>query len=209
MTRKPWYPVVLCLLVGIALAAVFYPTAQAQSQTSPTSIEEAIVASTADNRATQPGVVFSTIVPGAPSNLRVTLNGTQLTLQWNAPASGDPATDYIIDVSSASQSSQPAPAVQSFRTFSPQTSQVINNPPPGTYFVTVRALNSSGASGPSNEISGTIPGPGGCTLPGAPVLQPATVNGTSVRFDWSAVGGAVGYLVQGGPTSGSTVAFCG
>jgi len=88
--------------------------------------------------------------PGAPSSptaLSATSTASSVTLRWNAPGTGTVPSGYVLEVGSA-----PGAANLAVVQLGAQTSYVAAAPPAGTYYVRVRAVNSRGASGPSNEI---------------------------------------------------------
>jgi predicted phage tail protein len=125
-----------------------------------------------------------------------------VTLQWTAPSGGDAATSYVVEAGSSSGLSD----IASLNTGSTSTTLVVIGVPTGTYFVRVRAVNSSGTSAPSNEVVVVV----GPVTPCSPVLPPtglaANVNGSSVAFTWSAPAGCVptSYVIQIGTSSGAS-----
>ena len=91
--------------------------------------------------------------PEAPSNLSFTVApGGLVTLAWDAPAAGEPVTAYMVEAGNAPGLANLA----SIPTGSTATS-FLASAPTGTYFVRVRALNSAGASAPSNEVTLVVP----------------------------------------------------
>ena len=92
---------------------------------------------------------------GAPvlnNNQPVQSSGPTVTLSWSAPATGLP-TSYTLEA--AATPGGPA-ALANFNTGSTQTSLVVPNVPPGTYFVRVRGVGASGPGPTSNEIALTV-----------------------------------------------------
>lgn len=83
--------------------------------------------------------------PVAPHSLSVSGSGSTVNLRWIAPAGGT-HSGFIIEAGSAPGLADlavlPVGNVTAFSTTAPS----------GTYYVRVRAVNSRGASGPSNEI---------------------------------------------------------
>ena len=69
-----------------------------------------------------------------------------MTLRWTAPA-GTPPDGYVLEAGSATGLAD----LVSVRLGS-QTSYAAAAPPPGTYYVRVRAVNGRGAGEPSNEV---------------------------------------------------------
>lgn len=91
--------------------------------------------------------------PEAPSNLAFSLApGGMVTLSWDAPAAGEPMTSYMVEAGSA-----PALANLASVSTGSTTPAFAATAPAGTYFVRVRALNSTGASAASNEVTIVVP----------------------------------------------------
>ncbi len=147
--------------------------------------------------------------PGAPTDLRYLLSGSNLTLSWTH--STGPFTSYLINVGST-------PGVADLAVFPttsfvdpsklPQYLSSLNNPvaPTGSYFVTIQGVN-SGVVGPlSQEINIVIPG--GCVAPGAPENLTAIVRGASSWIAWNpGTGGSPsGYVLQASTASGANFA---
>ena len=90
-------------------------------------------------------------VPPQPSDVRSSVAGNQVTVEWRAGAGPGLATAYKIEAGSA-------PGLADLATFQQgATLFVANGVPPGTYFVRVRALNSGGAGAASSELVVTVP----------------------------------------------------
>jgi hypothetical protein len=90
--------------------------------------------------------------PQAPTGMRATVAGSQVSLAWNAPAAGPVPASYVIVVGSAPGLSN----VLVYPTGSPAT--VLGAvAPAGVYYVRVQAQNPCGLSGVSNEIVVTVP----------------------------------------------------
>jgi hypothetical protein len=87
--------------------------------------------------------------PAAPSPLTMTVNGNAVTLQWTAPSGV--VTTYLVEVGSIAGGTDLA----NFVTGNANTS-LMAIATPGTYFVRVRARNTCGTSGPSNEVVVTV-----------------------------------------------------
>lgn len=143
----------------------------------------------------------SLVAPGSPSNLGATVTGSTVVLIWTAPASGDPATTYVLQAGSAAGLSNLA----NFSTGSTATTYTANGVAAGTYFVRVLAGNGAGQSAPSNEITITV---GGATnAPGAPAAVTAAVSGSTVTLAWTAPlsGGApTTYWLEAGSAPGAS-----
>src|SRR6185503_464361 len=96
--------------------------------------------------------------PGNPANLSAVVSGGRVTLTWSAPAGGDAAASYVIEAGSATGRVDLA----NFDTGSSAASLIADGVAPGIYFVRVRARNSAGTSGTSNEVVVTVTGSGSC-----------------------------------------------
>jgi hypothetical protein len=141
--------------------------------------------------------------PGSPSSLTVAVSGSTVTLNWSAPTTGGPATSYVLEVGRAPADSSIAVS----DTGSTSTTMTALSVSFGTYFVRVKARNSAGASGPSNEVVVLVgPGATGCTTPPtAPGSLSMSVAGQTVTLGWTAPGGPITtYIVEAGSSSGAT-----
>jgi hypothetical protein len=85
--------------------------------------------------------------PSQPTALSATNTASTVTLRWTAPSGAAP-TGYILEAGSA-----PGLANLAVVQLGAQTTYVAAAPPPGTYYVRVRAVNARGTSAPSNEIT--------------------------------------------------------
>jgi len=118
--------------------------------------------------------------PGAPSNLTASAGNSQVTLNWTA---GSGATSYNI-YRGTSAGGESTTAIATNVGGAPYTNTGLTN---GTkYYYTVKAVNSAGTSGASNEASAT---------PAAATIQGIDLVVTSVTLNPSA------------PTTGSHVVF--
>lgn len=139
-----------------------------------------------------------TVPPGAPGSFASTVSGSSVTLTWTAPATGGAPSGYTLDAGTGPGQSN----VGSFPVGN--TTVVTVTAPNGTYFVRVRATNSAGSSGPSNEI--TVVVGGAVPLPGQPLDLLATVSGARVTLTWQAPvsgGPPTGYVIDAGTVSGA------
>ncbi len=120
--------------------------------------------------------------PAPPTNLRAALTGANLVISWDPPADSS-VTTIVADVGTASGTANLASAAPLGK-FGPF---VVPNAPAGTYFVRLRAVGSSGASAPSNEVQVTVGSGGGSSgAPLPPTGLRATVGaGGLVNLVWS------------------------
>jgi hypothetical protein len=88
--------------------------------------------------------------PSAPVDFRFAVGGRDVTLTWNAPATGG-AVSYLLEAGSA-----PTLANLLVAPVGSQTT-IVTPAPPGTYYVRVRAQNACGTSQPSNEQTIVVP----------------------------------------------------
>jgi hypothetical protein len=101
-----------------------------------------------DLRATDMAVVPA---PPPPSDVRGSVAGGQVTVEWRAGAGPGLATAYRLEAGSA-------PGLADIATFQQSASVfVASGVPPRTYFVRVRALNNGGAGPASSELVITVP----------------------------------------------------
>ena len=136
--------------------------------------------------------------PSAPANLQASTTGGVVTLAWTAPTSGGPVIEYVVDAGSSSQQSNLYSAAVGLTT-------TLSAPaPPGTYFVRVRARRTSGLSGPSNEVTVVVGGPGPCAALSPPTMLTHSVAGQLVQLSWPTVNGATGYVVEAGSQAASS-----
>jgi hypothetical protein len=140
------------------------------------------------------------VAPAAPSGLSGTVTGSTVTLTWTAPVGGDAPSSYIVQAGSAPGLSDLA----SFDTGGTATSLAVLSVPGGTYYVRVRANNSAGASGPSNEFLLVIAGAAPCGSLSAPTGVSASVTGNTVVLSWSTPAGCAptNYIIQAGSAPG-------
>jgi hypothetical protein len=129
---------------------------------------------------------------GAPQRLSSFVQGSTVGLSWGS-VSG--AVGFLVEAGSApglaNLASVPAPLSGNY---------VANGVPNGTYYVRVRAVDSSGTPGPpSNEVIVGV-GPTPCIPPTA--LTIATNVGGSVGLRWAAATGATSYILEAGTAPG-------
>ncbi len=138
-------------------------------------------------------------VPGAPTGLTASVNGSFVTLTWQAPSGDCAPTSYVIEAGSGSGLSNLA----SFSTGTTATTFATAGVGAGTYFVRLRSANGTGTSAPSNEIQVTV---GGCSAPpAAPTGFTSQVSGTSVSLSWTGASESpTGYVIEAGSSPGSS-----
>ncbi|HWG72759.1 MAG TPA: fibronectin type III domain-containing protein, partial [Acidimicrobiales bacterium] len=147
-------------------------------------------------------------VPGAPSAVGATAGSGQVSLAWTAPASdgGSAVTGYNVYEGTAAGGEATTPVNGSTPLAATTTSYVVGGLTNGTtYFFTIKAVNSVGTSGPSDEVSATPAAPP--AVPGAPTGLAATAGNGQVSLTWTpptSTGGSTitGYDVYQGTTTG-------
>ncbi|MFC5405543.1 DUF4832 domain-containing protein [Cohnella soli] len=133
------------------------------------------------------------VAPDAPSNLQASPGNAQISLTWNDPGG---ATSFTVLRSTTSGSGYAQ--IASGLTATSYTETGLTNGT--TYYYVVRAVNSAGASGNSNQASAT---PASIPVPSAPASLTATAGSSQVSLSWPASSGATSYTVLRSTTSGS------
>ncbi|MCX6553136.1 MAG: M12 family metallo-peptidase [Acidobacteria bacterium] len=139
-------------------------------------------------------------VPGAPTGLTVTVAGSSVVLNWQAPSGACTPGYYVIEAGSASGLSNLA----LFSTGNAATTFAATGVASGRYFVRIRSGSQAGISAASNEVNFTAGAPP-CTLaPSPPMDLSRTVSGTTVRLTWNAStwGNPTSYVVEAGSSQG-------
>ncbi len=125
--------------------------------------------------------------PGAPTGLTASFIGRTIAIAWTAPTTGDPVTNYVLEVGSA-----PGLANLVVLPVGAGLSFVAPGVPDGTYWLRVRGSNAAGIGVPSQDLGVTMGVAGGCVgLPYAPVLQAPAISGSLLSLAWDAPGGTV------------------
>lgn len=146
-------------------------------------------------------------VAGPSGNLSAAVNGSTVTLTWAAPTSSDPATSYMVEAGSSSGAAN----IASLDTGNAATTLTVASVPAGTYFVRVRARNSSGVGAASNEVTFTVGSTPCAGAPGAPTGLQGSVSGSrypyTITLTWIAPAGTcapASYVLEAGQSSGSS-----
>jgi fibronectin type 3 domain-containing protein len=129
--------------------------------------------------------------PAVPTGLQATAGNAQVILNWNAIAG---ATSYHVkrSASSGTETQISAPVSNSF------TDTGVTN---GTkYFYVVSAVNSTGESANSSEVSATPTAP--AVPPATPTGLQATAGNAQVSLSWNASTGATSYNVKRSTVTG-------
>jgi hypothetical protein len=127
--------------------------------------------------------------PATPTGLTATAGNAQVSLSWNA-SSG--ATSY--HVKRGTTSGGPYTQIGAPASTSYSDTTVTNGTP---YYYVVSAVNSSGESANSSEVSATPVAP-----PAVPTGLSATAGNQQVSLAWTASAGAASYNVKRGTVSG-------
>jgi hypothetical protein len=141
--------------------------------------------------------------PTSPIGLVATVIGSAVTLNWNAPASGDPVTTYVLEAGSSSGAADLA----NFSTGSTALSYGATGVGAGVYYVRVRAQNAGGTSAASNEVVVTVVATSCTSPPNPPTGLAATTSGNTVTLRWTAPSGGCApssYVLQAGSSAGGT-----
>jgi predicted phage tail protein len=136
--------------------------------------------------------------PGAPSGLIAAAAGSNITLSWTAPTTGGTPSAYRIEAGSGPGQANLADVWAGGAATTFHAGGVSD----GQYYLRVRATNSGGTSGPSNEAIMMV----GCVAaPASPTGFAITrQNGGTVTFGWNAAtGGPTTYVLEAGNATGS------
>jgi hypothetical protein len=114
------------------------------------------------------------VPPSPPANLLGLVNGSSLGLAWRNTFGGGAPTGLILDVTGTLATSIPLGLTDTF---------AFNGVPPGTYTLSLRAVNAAGVSVSSNPITLTFPG--ACSgAPLAPENFVAYRTGNTINVMW-------------------------
>lgn len=144
--------------------------------------------------------VHAQSAPEPPSGLGASISGTTVTLLWQLSNGGGAAQSHLVEAGSSPGASNIVRA----DTGSAAPTLTATNVPAGTYYVRIRAVNSAGVSGPSNETVVTVGSVCG-SVPTTPGPLVSSVSGSSVQLSWGGSSGTVStYVFEIGSFSGST-----
>jgi cellulose 1,4-beta-cellobiosidase len=129
-------------------------------------------------------------IPPTPTGVTATPGNARVTLAWNASST---ATAYR--VKRATVSGGPYTTITTVAALSYANTGLTNGT---TYYYVVSAINSSGESANSTEVSGTP----SLSIPPAPTGLVATPGNGQVSLTWSASSGAINYRVKRSTVSG-------
>ena len=89
----------------------------------------------------------SVTAPGTPSNLTANVDGSTVTLRWNAPITGGTPSSYAVEVGTS-------PGASDYRTATvPGISYTMSSVPDGAYYARVKAKNVGGTSAATADKS--------------------------------------------------------
>lgn len=133
-------------------------------------------------------------LPAPPTQLSAAVQGRDVSLSWQS-GGGAPESSYWVEAGSSTGAADLGRWQTTGRAIA--ASGVAD----GQYFVRVRAANTDGVSGPSNEVVVRV----GCAGPlASPAGLTATVNGGSVTLAWQPVSGATIYVLEVGSSAGAS-----
>ncbi|MFN2447583.1 MAG: proprotein convertase P-domain-containing protein [Vicinamibacterales bacterium] len=113
--------------------------------------------------------------PSAPTNFQSALTGTTVGLAWRNTFTGGAPTSLVLDVTGSAITTIPLGLTES---------AAFTGVPGGTYTVSLRAVNATGSSTPSNSLTLTIPAAGCTGTPGTPTNFLAYKIGNTIYVVW-------------------------
>jgi outer membrane biosynthesis protein TonB len=143
----------------------------------------------------------SPLVPLAPSALRAAVDGSTITLTWDAPAGGPGLTTYVVEAGSSAGAADLAQVA----TNGLSTTFVARGVAAGAYYVRVRAANAAGVGPASNDVLAVVGGGTDATaVPGAPINLTATTFNGDVTLRWNPGSGSPSsYVIEAGSVPGA------
>ncbi len=130
--------------------------------------------------------------PTTPVNLSANVQGSNVTISWDAAPTGGTAASYLVEAGT----SLGAANVGTFTVAGTTLSAA--GVPAGGYYVRVRARNGNGTS----AATGDLPVAVGCSFPVAPATFTAAVSGHTVTLGWSVAAGTTQTIVEAGAAPG-------
>lgn len=148
-----------------------------------------------------------TSAPVFNNNQPLLQSGPTVTLSWTPPAVGSP-TSYVVEASDAPGG---PPNLANFNTGSTATMLQVHNVPANTYYVRIRAVDTSGLSAPSNEVQLVVGGDGGSCPTEPRGLNVVSQSSGTVALGWlpPLAGTTTSYVIQAGssPTTSNLANF--
>ena len=144
-------------------------------------------------------VAGSAPVNGAPINLRATVTGNTVRLDWDPPP-GEAVTGYRLEAGSSPGLSNIVGGFNLGQQFF-----IAQNVPNGVYYVRVRGIGTPPDGPPSGDVEVRVGGAAPCTPPGPPSALRSTVSGSTLTLLWNAPssGGApTAYILDVGTSPG-------
>lgn len=133
--------------------------------------------------------------PGPPVNLAAVVNAATVRLTWGRSLG---AQRYRLDVGTTPGRSDLGVVDVG------DVAELEALVPPGTYHVRAVAVNTAGASAPSNEVAVTVASTAACSVPPpVPTGFTAQTSGLVVAFAWTPAAAATGYVLEAGYASGT------
>lgn len=143
------------------------------------------------------------LAPNPPANVITSVNGSTVTLTWNANGN-TAATTYVIEASLSANFPSLVAEVETLSTSFTATSVAS-----GTYYVRVRARNAAGTSA-ATAGGVVVVASGPCFGPPSP---PATLRFTRIAsqlvMEWNPAAGASEYVIEAGSVSGGNDIYVG
>jgi hypothetical protein len=145
-------------------------------------------------------VVLATTLPAPnpPTDTSATASGLGVAVGWLPATTGARATTYLVEIGTA-----PGTTTLPTQTVTAPATSLVVSLPDGTYFVRVRAVNASGASGPSPEASVSVGSASQVPMP--PINFALTTSGVSATFTWAPAAAGpqpTGYRIEAGTAAG-------
>jgi Glucose / Sorbosone dehydrogenase len=136
-------------------------------------------------------VAAANLPPAPPTNLAANVQGSSVTISWDAAAG---ATSYVLEAGTAPGASN----VGTFVSAGPGLAAA--GVPAGGYYVRVRSRNASGTSAATADLPIAV----GCSFPAAPATFTGSASGQTVTLGWSVAAGVTQTIVEAGLTPGFT-----